>query len=174
MKSKGVQNLDQQVCSRLLWNRYDRRAHLSSGHLLLKTEQGSKLTTTPQLSTIQDFPASTTTQVGSQIRLRSQPIPASVQPQTRHEKEREHQGMGQRPWWAFNHSLRLFVCRFSGPVYPPSSFCFCSAFHPIHLSAAHHVIISLLSMLLATSDRHPSHVTLSPTNPDSFDGVRAD
>ncbi|KAJ7330833.1 hypothetical protein DFH08DRAFT_881893, partial [Mycena albidolilacea] len=44
--------------------------------------------------------------------------------------ECEHQGMGQRPWWAFNHSVRLFV-------------------------------------FLAAIERHPSHVTLSPTNPFS-------
>jgi hypothetical protein len=30
-----------------------------------------------------------------------------------------------------------------------------------------HLVIGLLSMLLATIERHPSHVTLSPTNPFS-------
>ncbi|KAJ7303688.1 hypothetical protein DFH08DRAFT_903649 [Mycena albidolilacea] len=48
--------------------------------------------------------------------------------------ECEHQGMGQHPWCAFNHSVRLFVCGFPRPDYPSS---------------------------------HPSHVTLSPTNPFS-------
>ncbi|KAJ6536886.1 hypothetical protein B0H19DRAFT_1240725 [Mycena capillaripes] len=57
---KGVQNLDQQVPSRLLWNYY-LRAHLSSGHLLLRTEQVSRVTTTLQLSATHDLSASTTT-----------------------------------------------------------------------------------------------------------------
>ncbi|KAJ7337007.1 hypothetical protein DFH08DRAFT_877799, partial [Mycena albidolilacea] len=34
--------------------------------------------------------------------------------------ECEHQGMGQRPWWEFNHSVRLLVCGFPRPVYPSS------------------------------------------------------
>ncbi|KAJ7301326.1 hypothetical protein DFH08DRAFT_907065 [Mycena albidolilacea] len=61
-----------------------------------------------------------------------------------------HQSMGQRLWWEFNHSVRLFVCGFPRPVYPSST--------PRNRP---------LSIVLAAIERHPSHVTLSPTNPFS-------
>ncbi|KAF7349046.1 Gly-Xaa carboxypeptidase [Mycena venus] len=101
--------------------------------------------------------------------------PATV----RREGQREHQGIGQRPWGAFEHSVRPFLSSsiylsFADVISLPSnpaqiSISLRHTTHPIRPTTqpTPHTGIGILSTLVAAIEAHPPPVALSAGNPFS-------